>query len=144
MTGIAPREALQRGSEILGVKLYPLGFAFTIIEEGQGSGGSFAVGAFRCRDREITLGFRYELGRVSFRKGEVECRIEEYAEQLGLLGTLIYPWFSRDGDPLAGFQSFLRVLEYCGSFLEKEGEVFHKDMKNFTPAPKQTGFKALF
>ncbi|HTK84805.1 MAG TPA: hypothetical protein VL625_06930, partial [Patescibacteria group bacterium] len=67
-----PEQCLLRGAEILGRKLYPLGFSFDEIELGRGSGGDFAIGRFRNNDRVLTLWFRHELGGVSYQKRDVE------------------------------------------------------------------------
>ena len=98
-----PEAMLEKGAEILGAKLYPLGFTFSIIERGKGSGGHFAVGAFKQDNREIRIWFRYNLGGVSYRKADIEPSHPEFMQFLGLERNAAYPGYSH-GDPLSGFR----------------------------------------
>lgn len=142
MNNLTPEIALEMGAEILGVKLYPLGFTFSIVEQGKGSGGHFAVGAFINGDREIRLWYRFELSGVAFRKAEVERGHVEFMQFLGLEDKSSFPGFG-NGDPLAGFRHLLRDLEHCGLFLEQNGEGFRTAIKNYVYRLKPTGFAAL-
>ncbi|OGQ99416.1 MAG: hypothetical protein A2521_12710 [Deltaproteobacteria bacterium RIFOXYD12_FULL_57_12] len=142
MSNMTPVIALEKGAEILGVKLYPLGFTFSIVEQGKGSGGHFAVGAFTNGDREIRLWYRFELGGVAYRKADVERGHVEFMQFLGLEDKSAFPGFG-SGDPLAGFRRLLQDMEHCGLFLEQNGEGFRSSMKNYVYRRKPTGFAAL-
>src|ERR1700722_6283371 len=98
---VDPKERLAAGAEILGAKLYPLGFGFQFGLEGKGSGGHFAVVSFSKGDRELRLWFRWELGGVFYRKGDVECTHAQFMQAIGRENSSSYPGFGH-GDDLAG------------------------------------------
>lgn len=139
---MSPEAALQKGAEILNPKLQPLGFRFSIVEKGKGSGGNFAVGSFKNADREIRIWFRFEIGGVGYVKGDLERGHVEFMQFLGREKTSAFPGFS-GGDPLNGFRQLLQDLDHCALFLEDEGIGFYKAMKTYVYRPKPKGFAAL-
>jgi len=60
-------QGLKAGVEILDSFMESLGFVYTQISAGAGSGGSFASGEFRRGDRRLELHFLYSLGLVTYR-----------------------------------------------------------------------------
>ncbi len=142
MAAMSPEVALEKGAEILNPKLQPLDFTFSIVEHGKGSGGNFAVGSFKNGDREIRIWFRFEVGGVSYRKGDLERGHVEFMQFLGLEGKSALPGFGA-GDPLAGFRHLLQDLDHCALLLENDGTAFYDAMKNYVYKPKPTGFSAL-
>ncbi len=139
---MSPEAALEKGADILSPKLQPLGFSFSIVEHGKGSGGDFAVGSFKNGDREIRIWFRFEVGSVGYRKGDLERGHVEFMQFLGLEGKSALPGFGA-GDPLAGFRHLLQDLDHCALFFENDGIGFYDAMKNYAYKPKPTGFAAL-
>jgi hypothetical protein len=133
---------LLAGAEILGRKLYPLGFSFEITERGKGSGGHFTIGRFTNGDREITLWFRWELGGVSYRKRDVEANHPQYMQALGRDRTATYPGFGQ-GDEMAGFYHLLSDLDYCNGFLTDEGNAFYGLMKEYRRKDEPKGLAGL-
>ncbi len=127
---VTPTLYLNQGAQILGQKLYPLGFTFEIVEQGESSSGEFAVGCFKKADRTLTLSFRHELGIVQYRKGSVEKTHLEFMQAIGREGKNAYPGYS-DGDKIAAFHHLFSDLEYCDSFLEDEGNEFFNLMKDY-------------
>ena len=139
---MTPEQALLRGADILREKLYPLGFAFEIIERGMGSGGDFATGRFKNGDREISLWFRWHLGSVSYCKGDVRRDHAQYMGALGRERDARFPGFHVD-DALAGFRDLLGDLRYCDGFLLDDGKPYYDLMKGHQDTGIRSGFAAL-
>lgn len=126
-----PDVMLQKGALILKPKLSAYGFSFKVIDQGRGSGGSFAIGRFRNGDRQIELWFRYQLGSVTYKKGKIKKSHADYMQALGREREAAYPGYGW-GDNLKGFHHLLSDLQYCEAFLAENGEGFVSLMKNFT------------
>lgn len=136
-------EVLKQGADILGAKLYPLGFTFECFGPIHGgSGGSYASGSFRNGDREITLWFRFHLGEVRYRKGNVGHPHQALMQYLCLEDQARYPGY-QSADPLSGFRDLLADFEYCTLFFENEGRGFEQAMRHFVYRDPPTGFAAL-
>ena len=91
---MTPEEHLLDGVKILSTYLEPLGFHFKLAATGQSSGGHFAFGQFVCGDREIELHFRWSLGLVSYKVGNLVLGHEDYINLLDKHGQNKYPNFS--------------------------------------------------
>lgn len=119
---IDPGTALKSGALELERALAPAGFVFTVVREGQGSGGPFAIGQFHRDDRRLELHFRESLGLVSYQVGDRSLAHGEYVRAVRELrggGEASYPGFS--SDPLAAFVDLRRDLELFGDvFLKGE------------------------
>ena len=99
---MSPRDALTKGALQLEPTLKPHRFAFMFREEGQGSGGHFAVGDFIRGDRRLELHFRQSLGLVTYHVGGARVSHSRYMEELGVRERAAYPGFSEE--PLDGFR----------------------------------------
>jgi hypothetical protein len=128
---------LRAGAALLEPKLKPLDFVFDVTNGGTGSGGNFAEGRFHSGDRELWLSFRYSLGLVRYRKGQVELTHEQYMRALGLRSVARYPGFSHD--PMAAFTDLLSDLDHCDAFLLEGGRAFLKVAANYSDPP--SGFR---
>jgi hypothetical protein len=137
-----PEEYLQKGAEILGELLYPLGFRFEVINTHVGSGGKFAIGSFTKGDREIRLWYRYELGSVVYRKGDIEKSHAEFMQYLGREKESSWPGFVKESK-LDSFRYVLEDLRHCDIFLDDEGDKFYKELKDYQYKPPPKGLGAL-
>lgn len=142
MSSVPPEKCLTEGARVLATKLEPLGFGFDVVETGHGSGGNFAVGTFTSGDREIRIWFRFHLGDVTYRKGNVEASHPALMQYLGLEKAARFPRFQTD-NPLEGFSDLLADLEHCSIFLEYEGEEFARVMRHYKYRQSPAGFAAL-
>ena len=91
---LTPEQHLLDGVKILSTYLEPLGFHFKLTGTGQSSGGHFAFGQFVSADRQIELHFRWSLGLVTYRVGNVVLGHEDYINLLDKHGQNKYPNFS--------------------------------------------------
>ncbi len=91
-----PTQLLIKGANILSNYLKPLGFNFSLIEKGAGSGGPFAHGKFTCSDRELDFHFQHSLGLVSYKIDNLVLSHEAYIKLLGFYGKNKYPNFSKN------------------------------------------------
>jgi hypothetical protein len=132
---------LEQGARILATRLEPLGYRFEIVQQPtQGSGGTFAIGAFRRGDREIRLWVRFNNLSVNYRVGEIEFAHGDYMRTLGLEKVAHFPGFN-DGDPLGGFRRLLHDLQQCDDFLIGDANSLAQRIRALPP--KKTGFQAL-
>lgn len=114
---MTPEQQLLDGVKIIATYLEPLGFNFKLIGTGKSSGGHFAYGQFVCGDREIELHFRYSLGLVSYKVGNLVLGHEDYINLLDKHGQNKYPNFS--DEPNDAFKCLKFDLE---NFLEDFAE----------------------
>ena len=91
---VTPEQHLLDGVKILSTYLEPLSFHFKFLGAGQSSGGHFAYGQFICGDREIELHFRFSLGLVTYKAGNLVLSHEHYIDLLNKHGQNKYPNFS--------------------------------------------------
>lgn len=123
---VDPSTALLAGAQELAAVLTPCGFAFALISQGQGSGGPFAVGAFRRDSRQLELHFRSSLGLVSYQVGEWKLSHPDYVRAVRELhggGRASYPGFT--SGPIAAFIDLRKDLEEFGEvFLTGEDRGF--------------------
>lgn len=111
------------------------GFAYTPTAAGAGSGGAFASGEFRQGNRSLELHYRYSLGLVTFRVGNLTLSREDYMwSVLDGRWRSEYPGFSQD--PLDGFRRLRTDLEnHCLDFLAGSDAAFESH------ARRAEGFK---
>ncbi|HRE56691.1 MAG TPA: hypothetical protein PLW09_02635 [Candidatus Kapabacteria bacterium] len=91
---LTPEQHLLDGVKILSTYLDPLGFHFKLEGTGQSSGGHFAYGQFVNGDRAIELHYRWSLGLVSYKVGNLALGHEEYINLLDKHGQNQYPNYS--------------------------------------------------
>jgi hypothetical protein len=108
-----PAELLHAGATLLAPVLEPAGFRFTDGDQGSGSGGPFAVGAFRKGARELELHVRGGLGIVVYRAPNVVVAHEVLMRAAANGARPAYPGFS--DDPLDGFRHLMQDLERFGA-----------------------------
>jgi hypothetical protein len=120
--------------------LEPHGFAFAVESEGQGSGGHFASGSFRTRDRRLELHFRDHLGLVTYHIGDDSLDHETYMRLLKVYGRNLYPGFPEN--PLDSFKHLASDLQnYCADFLSGDGKQFKLLAGQFRQDPRM--FKGI-
>ncbi len=119
----AKRREMREGAALLAKKLAPLGFKFELTDSGAGSGGVYAEGRFTCGDRSLWLSLRYGLGLVGYSKGQLGLSHSDFMRAVGKKAVARYPSTLTE-DRMAGFRDLLADLEYCGPFLEDEGDAF--------------------
>jgi len=121
-----PSTALLAGAEELGAVLIPSGFAFALLTEGEGSGGSFAVASYQRGNRTLELHFRFSLGLVSYQVGEWALPHRDYVRAVRALhggGEASYPGFA--SEPSGAFVGLRKDLEQFGEvFLKGEDRDF--------------------
>ena len=141
-----PLGELERGACELAVTLGPAGFAFVLLDSGRSSGGTFASGEFRRKDRRLEVHFRWSLGLVSYHVGADSLAHEDYVRAVqsihGIQGVPEYPGFS--DDPQAGFRGLRIDLERFGRvFISGTVDEFGRLREWVDGHPKPTGFAAL-
>jgi len=105
-----PLEILKQGAKLLEPLLVSRGSRFNVVGDGRGSGGDFAVGEFRSRDRSLEVHFRYSLGLVTYYLGALSMGHIDYMRSvLGKRYASHYPAFSID--PLDAFRDLLLDLQ---------------------------------
>ena len=92
----SPRKQLELGAEILAPALEPFGFSFTLIHDGNGSGGPFAAGRFARGSRELSLHHRWGLGIVTFGNAEMNLPHSDYLKFLGTYNRSKFSWTALD------------------------------------------------
>jgi hypothetical protein len=140
-----PSSLLRVGVEILDPVLNPSGFRFEFREAVRGSGGKYAWGEYVRGGRRLELHYRYSLGLVAYRIGEL--RVAHAWLMRALLGARArpaYPGFT--ADPLDGFRQLRQDLEEHGAiFLGESDEAFeaiaHRAIEDEQRRPR--GFAAL-
>jgi hypothetical protein len=116
-------KTLLAGVAILNPVLEPHGFTFKLETSGEGSGGSFASGAYQKEGRRLELHFRYSLGLVTYSIGQDSLDHENYMRLLGVYGQNKYPDFT--ADPLESFRSLaMDIQNYCQNFTSGDGKDF--------------------
>jgi len=108
-----PVELLHTGATLLAPLLEPAGFRFAAGDQGTGSGGPFAVGAFTNGARELELHVRGCLGIVVYRAPNVVVAHEVLMRAATDGARPAYPGFS--DDPLDGFRHLKQDLENFGA-----------------------------
>ena len=93
---LTPQQSLLEGVKILSTYLEPLGFQFKLNGTGNSSGGHFAHGNFYCGDREIMMHYRWSLGLVSYKVGNLVLGHEDYIDLIDKHGQNKYPNFSNE------------------------------------------------
>src|SRR4051812_30526515 len=95
-------------------------------EDGVGSGGAFAWGAFVREDRRLELHFRWSLGLVTYHAGDQAISHEAYLRAVGVpSGANQYPGFS--DDPLDGFRHLAHDLHaFLSEFVVGEAETLRR------------------
>jgi hypothetical protein len=136
-----PTDAIVRGKRILGPVFHKHLFHFVAGPAGKGSGGKFATGAYVRWRRRFEFHFRYSLGLVTYRWGDISLSHEDYMwAVLGRQGGNEFPGF--DADPLHQFQNLRHDLErYCQAFLSGSAQEFRELASLTKDRPK--GFAAL-
>ncbi|MCZ8064038.1 hypothetical protein [Silanimonas sp.] len=112
---LAP-QILRAGRELIDPILLPCGFSWGYGASGASSGGNFASGCYSRDDRALELHYRFSLGLVSYRMGELCIDHAEYMSVVAQRGQSQYPGFS--DDPLDGFRHLAHdLVAYCAAFL---------------------------
>ena len=108
------KETLQRGADLLGTLLLPIGFEFEFLGAGKGSGGAFAFGHFQRGKRRLEFHVRNALGLVRYHFGDRSMSHEDYMHAfLEKRHASNYPGFS--GGPMDGFRDLLSDLANFGT-----------------------------
>ena len=107
----SPRQLLEEGAKLLEPLMKRHGFSFGLTEDGQGSGGRYAIGVYSRDERKLELHFRTSLGVVTYRDGDDIVSHAGYMSHLAVKEAS-YPGFS--DDPLDGFRHLLFDLERFG------------------------------
>jgi len=111
---VDPREALNSGAAILSSLLDRHRFVYQFMDEGHGSGGNSASGAFLRTNRKLEIHFRHTLGLISYQLGEHSISHKAYMwSVLGEPNASRYPGFSEN--PLDGFRDLYADLEEHGA-----------------------------
>jgi hypothetical protein len=115
---------LESGAKILDPVLSPHGFRWRTEEEGKGSGGHYARGAFIRGDRRLELHFRWSLGLVTYSMAALVITHVDYMRAAVSSGhESQYPGFS--DEPLDGFRHLAHdVLKFGSVFLTGSDEEF--------------------
>lgn len=106
------KETFEKGIEILGEFLYPIGFEFSYINNGTGSGGEFATGEFKKGHLKLELHFRESVGMVKYHYKSYSVSHNYYMRSLGVKDRCQYPGYS--DDPLDGFRHLKNDLVNFG------------------------------
>ena len=131
-TQVDPVWALQEGAAILKSALDPYGFRFKLIDHGTSSGGKFAAGEFRKKQRRVELHFRYSLGLVRYHEGDLSLSHENFLKGLGVWGRHHYPGFT--SDPVEPFRQLRDDLrEFAGDFLQGKMDQFKQLALRYQP-----------
>lgn len=138
---MTPEQQLLDGVKILSTYLEPLGFHFKLLGTGQSSGGHFAYGQFICGDREIELHYRWSLGLVSYKVGNLVLGHEDYINLLDKHGQNKYPNFS--DEPNDAFKCLKFDLEnLMEDFAKKNAILFRqKALEKVFEIEKQQAIK---
>lgn len=123
---MTPEQHLLEGVKILSTYLDPLGFQFKLEGTGQSSGGHFAYGQFINGDRAIELHYRWSLGLVTYKVGNLILGHEDYINLLDKHRQNQYPNFS--DEPIDAFRCLRFDLEnLLVDFTENNATLFkHK------------------
>jgi hypothetical protein len=143
---MTPSEILQSGADVLGSVLVPEGFIFSATGAGPGSGGAFASGEFRRRDRCLELHFRDSLGLVTYHVGKIPISHGEYVRAVRAIDQIVapasYPDFSDDW--AQQFRALADDLHCFGRrFLQGSLDDFVALEAWLANHPKPTGFAAV-
>jgi hypothetical protein len=130
-----PQKVLLAGVEILDGVLRPHGFAFALEHHAKGSGGWFASGVYKKRDRRIELHFRQTLGMVTYSIESDQLDHETYMRLLGVYGRNQYPDVPQE--PLDSFRRLASDIEsYCVDFVAGDGAQFRMLARQHALHPK--------
>ena len=126
---------LQTGRELIDPILLSCGFAWGHGASGSSSGGDFASGWYSREDRTLELHYRYSLGLVSYRLGDLCIDHADYMSVVAGRGQNQYPGFS--DDPLDGFRHLAHDLSvYCAAFLSGPDAEFIRVVERVSGMPK--------
>ncbi|MBW8310659.1 MAG: hypothetical protein K0M64_01370 [Rhizobium sp.] len=110
------QQVLRAGRELIDPILLPCGFSWGHGASGSSSGGDFASGWYSRDDRTLEMHYRFSLGLVSYRMGDLCLDHAEYMSVVAQGGQSQYPGFS--DDPLDGFRHLAHdLVAYCAAFL---------------------------
>ena len=135
-----PKSVLTEGSKELEALLAPHGFQLHLGETDKGSGGYFCRGEFVRDAKKLEFSFRWSLGLVTYRLGQLELEHTEFMRVQGVKGA--YPGFS--DDPIEAFRHLRSDIENFGApFISEEDDEFKALVEKAAVSPKATGFGGI-
>jgi hypothetical protein len=133
---------LDAGSEIIYLVVAPHGFRWETMPTHRGHPGDSAGGFFIRDNRRLELHFRWSLGLVIYRLGELALSHDAYMRNTGHKADAHYPGFS--SDPLDAFRHLAYDLaHFCSDFLSGSGSAFRTACDLEKSSRPVTGFGAL-
>jgi hypothetical protein len=118
----------------------PYGFKFEFGGAGASSGGQFAFGSYFSAERRLELHYRYSLGLVSYRFGELSIDHVSYMKAvLGSAGGNRYPGFSDQPiSPFEGLNSTWNTLPLAFSSETKSDSlvILRNELEIKDPSPQ--------
>jgi hypothetical protein len=106
--------------KVVGVVIEPHGFVWSLGKTHEGHPGTAARSAFVKGDKRLELGFRWNLGPVTYRVGTASVSHEALMRYSGHHANAAYPGFS--SDPMDAFRNLASDLKKFGEdFLFGEG-----------------------
>ncbi len=128
------RDTFQKGCLILEPILKKYGFEYFDTGSGGSCGGPFMSGGYKKEDRKIEFSYRWGLGCVVYKIGDLSLDHDVYMKFLGVHGKSKYPGFGKD--LLDAFRDLHYDLEnFLGDFLSGSGQDFIKYAKDFQRSP---------
>jgi hypothetical protein len=136
-------QILLEGRKLIDPILEKNGFHWENGFSGKSSGGYFDSGKYIKCNRNLELHFRFTLGLITYRIGEICLTHEDYMRHVAEKNKAKYPGFS--SEPLDGFRNLAYdLLNYAQDFLHGDGNEFRAAAYAAKDRNKLSGFQKLF